>query len=175
MTSPRSERPDPSEYPDFYARYIARVPEGDVVAALRDGYQRIKEAVGTLPESMGDHRYAEGKWSVRTVLGHMIDTERIFAYRALRLARGDSTPLPGFDENDYARTAESDERRVTELVAELLAVRDTTARLFASLPEAAWMRSGVVNGAPVTVRALAFISAGHALHHIAILKERYGV
>jgi DinB superfamily len=175
MSTASSIRPDPSEYAEWYAGYVARVPEGDVVASLRDGSDRMKEALGTLPESMGDRRYAEGKWSVRTLIGHMIDAERIFSYRALRIARGDVTPLALFEEKEYAIAAESDERRVTDLVAELLAVRDATTRLFASFPDAAWTRTGTVNNATISVRAIAFIVAGHALHHLAVLKERYDI
>ena len=175
MSAVRSVRPASTEYGEWYKGYVARVPEGDIVASLRDGQDRMKEVLGMLPESMGDHRYAEGKWTVRTVIGHMIDAERIFAYRALRIARGDSTPLPSFDENAFAVTAESDERRVAELVAELLAVRDSTTRLFASLPDAAWSRTGTASNAAVSVRAIAYITAGHALHHLSILKERYDI
>ena len=175
MSTVRSARPAPSEYPEWHKGYVARVPEGDIVASLRDGQDRMKETLGTLPESIGSHRYADGKWTVRTVIGHMIDAERIFAYRALRIARGDATPLASFDENAFAVAAASDERRVAELVAELLAVRDGTTRLFASLPDAAWARSGTANNASVSVRALAYITAGHALHHLSILKDRYDI
>ncbi len=175
MSSARTVRPDSSEYAEWYSGYVARVPEGDVVASLRDGRERMKEALGTLPESLGDHRYAEGKWTVRTMIGHMIDAERIFSYRALRIARGDATPLPSFDEGSYAAAAGSDERRVAELVAELLGVRDSTARLFASFPEVAWTRTGTASNATVTVRAIAYITAGHSLHHLAILKDRYDI
>ena len=175
MSSARTVCPATSEYAEFYAGYVALVPEGDVVASLRDGRERMKEALGTLPESTGERRYAEGKWTVRTVIGHMIDAERIFSYRALRIARGDTTPLPSFDQDAYVVAAESDTRRVAELVAELLAVRDCTTRLFASLPEAAWTRTGTASNATVSVRAIAYITAGHALHHLAILKDRYDV
>jgi hypothetical protein len=175
MSAVRSIRPAPSEYAEFYQGYVARVPEGDIVASLRDGQDRMKETLGTLPESIGGHRYAAGKWTVRTVIGHMIDAERIFSYRALRIARGDATPLAAFDENAFAVTAESDERRVAELVAELLAVRDSTTRLFASLSDVAWARTGTASGEVVSVRALAYITAGHALHHLSILKDRYDI
>jgi hypothetical protein len=103
----------------------------------------------------------------------MIDAERIFSYRALRLARGDATPLPGFEENDYARAAGSDARTLTDLVDEMRVVREGTVRLFQSFPAEAWMRRGVVNGREVSVRALAYITAGHARHHLAVLRERY--
>lgn len=175
MSAVRSVRPEPSEYAEWYKGYVARVPEGDIVSSLRDGQDRMKETLGTLPESIGERRYAEGKWTVRTVIGHMIDAERIFSYRALRIARGDATPLPSFDENAFAGAAESDARRMAELVAELLSVRDSTTRLFASLPDGAWARIGTASNAPVSVRALAFITAGHALHHLSVLKDRYDI
>jgi hypothetical protein len=109
------------------------------------------------------------------VVGHLIDAERIFCYRALRLARADATPLPGFEENDYVRSAGSDARTLADLVDELRVVRDGTVRLFDSFADAAWGRRGVVNGREVSVRALAFIVAGHARHHLRILRERYSV
>ena len=168
-------RPQPNEYADFYAAYIADVPGGDIVDVLRQGGEQLASATGGIPEAKGNHSYAEGKWTVRTLLGHMIDAERIFTYRALRLARGDATPLPGFEENDYAREAGSDARTVADLASELLLVRECTVRLYSSLPDDAWARSGTVNNNTVTVRALAYITAGHALHHLGILKDRYGV
>jgi hypothetical protein len=175
MTSTLRARPDSTEYPQWYAGYVARVPDGDIVTVLRQGGEELASVLGAVPESMGEHRYAEGKWTVRTLVGHMIDTERIFAYRALRIARGDTTPLPGFEENDYARTAGSDARSVADLVAELLIVRECTVRMFESFPDAAWVRSGTVNNGDVSVRALGYITAGHAKHHLGVLKERYGV
>ena len=165
----------PTEYPEWYAGYVARVPEGDIVTVLRQSGEEMASALGAIPESRGEHRYADGKWTVRTLLGHMIDAERIFAYRALRLARGDTTPLPGFEENDYARTAHSDARTVADLVSELLVVRESTVRLFQSLPDDAWPRNGTVNNGSVSVTALAYITAGHAMHHLGILNDRYGV
>ena len=171
----QSARPDATEYAPFYANYVAGVPEGDVVSALRDSGKEITAALAAIPESRGGFRYAEGKWSVREVVGHVIDAERIFTYRALRLARGDSTPLPAFEENDYVRSAGSDARSIADLVEELRAVRESTVRMFASVPDEAWTRTGTVSGRPVSVRALAYITAGHARHHLAILRDRYGI
>lgn len=175
MTSALRARPEPSEYPAWYAGYVSRVPDGDIVTVLRQAGQELATALAGIPEFRGEHRYAEGKWTVRTLLGHMIDAERIFAYRALRLARGDATPLPGWEENDYARTAGSDTRSVADLASELLVVRESTVRLFDSLPNDAWVRSGTVNNGQVSVRALAYITAGHADHHLGVLRDRYGV
>ncbi len=173
MTLALRARPDASEFPPFYAGYIAAVPDGDIIAVLREGESEIADALEAIPESKASHRYAEGKWTVCTLIGHMIDAERIFSYRALRLARGDSTPLPGFDENDFARTAGSDTRLVSDLASELSIVRAGTVRLFDSLPEDAWARRGIVSGGEVSVRALAYITAGHAKHHLKVLRERY--
>lgn len=168
-------RPDDTEYAPFYAPYVAGVPEADVVATLRDSGREIVAELSAIPESRGGFRYAPGKWTIREVVGHLIDAERIFGYRALRLARGDATPLPGFEENDYARTAGSDARTMADLVDELRIVREGTARLFASFPDEAWTRRGIVNHREVSVRALAYITAGHARHHMAVLRERYAV
>ena len=175
MTSPLRTRPQPTEYPAWYAGYVASVPDGDIITVLREAGQELATALAGIPEARGEHRYAEGKWTVRTLLGHMIDAERIFSYRALRLARGDATPLPGFEENDYARTAGSDTRSVADLASEMLVVREGTVRLFDSLPDDAWARSGTVNNGQVTVRALAYITAGHAKHHLGVLRDRYEV
>jgi hypothetical protein len=175
MATIQRVRPDATEYAPFYARYVADVPEGDVVATLRESGREIVEALAAIPESRGGFRYAPDKWSVREVIGHVIDTERIFGYRALRLARADATPLPGFDENQYVPTAGSDARTIADLVDELRIVREGTVRLFASLPDEAWPRRGVVNGREVSVRALAYITAGHARHHLGVLRERYAI
>jgi hypothetical protein len=168
-------RPDDTEFAPFYARYVANVAEDDVVAALRASGRELMTALSAVPETRGGFRYAPEKWTIREIVGHLIDAERIFTYRALRLARADATPLPGFEENDYARTAGSDARTLADLVDELRVVREGTVKLFESLPAEAWTRRGVVNGREVSVRALAYITAGHARHHLGVLRERYAV
>lgn len=175
MATLQRVRPDATEYAPFYAGYVARVPEGDVVSALRESGREIVAALGAIPESRGGFRYAPEKWSVREVVGHLVDAERIFCYRALRLARADATPLPGFEENDFVRNAGSDARTLADLVDELRIVREGTVRLFDSFPDDAWERRGVVNGREVSVRALAYITAGHARHHLGVLRERYSI
>jgi hypothetical protein len=175
MTSTLRARPAATEYLPFYANYVALVPDGNIVDVLRQGGEELASTLATIPEEKGGYRYADGKWTIRTMIGHVIDAERIFSYRALRLARGDATPLPGFEENDYARSAGSDARTVADLAAELLVVRESTVRLYDSFAEDAWVRRGVVNNAEVSVRALAYITAGHAKHHLKVLRERYGV
>ena len=168
-------RPDSAEYPQKYAGYMACVPDGDIIAVLRQGGEELASSLRAIPESKGEYCYAEGRWTVRTLLGHMIDTERVLTYRALRIARGDVTPLSGFKENDYARAAGSDARTVADIVAEMLAVRESSVRLFASLPDGAWKRSGTVNDRRLSVRALAYITAGHTKHHLNVLRDRYGL
>jgi uncharacterized damage-inducible protein DinB len=166
-------RPHGSEYPPFYHGYISAVPEGDVMDVLRDSGRELHETILAIPEQRGGFRYAEGKWTIREVLGHMIDAERIFSYRGLRIARGDATPLPGFDETDYVRTAGSDSRTIASLGHELAVVRESTVQLFQSLPTDAWVRRGVASGKEISVRAIAYIVAGHPIHHLRILRERY--
>ncbi len=168
-------RPAAAEFPPFYAGYVAGVPDVDIVTVMRDEGRALASALGAIPEARGGYRYADGKWSIRTLIGHMIDAERIFTYRLLRVARGDATPLPGFAENDYAETAASDARTIASLAAEMETVRESSVQLLDSLPEDAWMRRGTVNGNAVTVRALAYITAGHAKHHLAVLRDRYGM
>ena len=168
-------RPADTEYAEWYAGYVAGVPEGDIVTLLREHGTLLGAELSAVPEARGGHRYAEGKWSIREVVGHLIDAERIFTYRAVRAARGDRTPMPGFDENAYVAAAASDHRTMADLLAELRAVRESSVALFASLPADAWTRQGLANGAEISVRALAFITLGHSLHHLRVLRERYGV
>jgi hypothetical protein len=175
MPTTLRSRPDSSEYAPFYHGYVESVPEGDIVELLRSGGQELVEAIGRIPEDRGGFRYGPEKWSIREVLGHLIDAERIFAYRALRVGRGDRTPLASFDENEYVKTAGSDARTIADLVRELAAVRETTVILFESLPDQAWGERGVASGKDVSLRALAYITAGHARHHLSILRERYAI
>ncbi|MEO5814411.1 MAG: DinB family protein [Gemmatimonadaceae bacterium] len=168
-------RPESTEFAPFYANYVASVPDGDIRFILRDTREELAAILGGIPEARGEYRYADGKWTVKTLIGHMIDAERIFSYRALRLARGDKTALPGFEENSYAMTAGSDARTVSDLTSELLDLRTSTIRLFDSFPDDAWDRSAMVSVGEVTVRALAYILVGHAHHHLNVLRERYGV
>ena len=175
MASSLRVRPESSEYAPFYHGYVASVPEGDVVALLRQSGRELLDTFATIPEDRGGFRYAEGKWSIREVIGHLIDAERIFTYRALRVARGDTTPLPAFDENEYVKTAGSDTRTLSNLAREFNAVRESSVQLFESLPDEAWGRVGVASGKDISARALAYITVGHAMHHLRILRERYGV
>lgn len=172
---PALARPEPGEYPPFYAPYVAAVPDGDVIAALERQGADVHALLNGLDDARAGHRYAPGKWSVREVLGHVTDAERIFSYRLLCIARGDTTPLPGFDENAYVPTSGADARSMASLLDEFDAVRRATLALLRGLPEAAITRTGNANGKPVSARAIPYILAGHAQHHLYVLTERYGL
>ena len=173
MSATAARRPDASEHSAYFSRYVALVPDGDILAVLRRDRDHWQTLIAGLSEAKAGHRYAEGKWSIRQVVGHLCDAERIFTYRALRIARGDQSPLASFDENAYAETAGSDRRTLSALAAELRVVRESTIALYTSLPNDAWTRTGTASGKTVSVRALAYITAGHAMHHLKILRERY--
>ncbi len=173
MTTTHRGRPDASEFAPFYAGYVAEVPDGEILEVIRRGATDFATTLATIPEARGDHRYADGKWSIRELLGHIIDTERVFSYRTLRIARGDATPLPGFDQDPYVLTSGAQQRTIGSLAAELAAVRASTIALLDSLPDEAWTRVGTASGHPVSARAMAYITAGHAEHHLEILRSRY--
>jgi DinB family protein len=169
----RATKPDQSEFLPYYARYTDLVGEGDVVATLAAQMKETQALLHGLPPAMATHSYAPGKWTVNQMIGHVIDAERIFTGRALRFARSDSQPLPGFEQDPYVNNANFNAYPLAELAAELDAVRQATIFLFSHLDEAAWMRRGVASGAEVSVRALAYITAGHELHHRQLLKTKY--
>ncbi|MGH9386281.1 MAG: DinB family protein [Vicinamibacterales bacterium] len=171
MTIPQ---PHDNEYPEFYAGYVGKVPPSGPVALL-EAQKPALGALGALSDERADHRYADGKWSVKEVLGHMADAERVFAYRLLRIARGDQMPLAGFDENAWAVTAPHGQRRIKEIADEMSTVRAASLTLYQALDATSIARQGTANNASVTARALAWILAGHAQHHLDILRERYGV
>lgn len=168
-------RPEPTEYADSYAGYVKAVAhDRDAVVVLERQLTPLR-ALGHLTPEQGAFRYANGKWSVRQVIGHMADAERIFSYRLLRIARGDQTPLASFDENAFADMSNADLRPIADLGAELVAVREATLALVRALDDESLRRMGTASEKPVSVRALAFIAAGHVAHHLAILRERYAV
>jgi DinB superfamily len=166
-------RPALGEYAPYYETYISKVKGSDIVGILEAQRLQMAQLFAAHSERDGNFRYAPGKWIVKEVLGHVNDSERIFAYRALRIARGDQTPLPGFEQDDYVRGGNFAERTLADLADEFGSVRAATVAFFKSLPKDAWQRRGVANKNEVTVRALAFIVAGHELHHRLILEERY--
>lgn len=166
-------RPAGDEHAPYYANYIAQVPDGDVVATLAEQIGETLELLRPLGEEQALFRYAPDKWSVKEVLTHVIDAERVFMYRALSFARGATDSLPSFDENAWAPAAEADRVPLDELLDEFAAVRSATVSLLAHLPRDAWRRRGIASGKGVTVRALAWITAGHERHHRRVLQERY--
>jgi hypothetical protein len=173
MTLARASRPGEGEFLPYYETYIKLVPAGDVLVTLDSQMAETQSLLRALPASSSTYRYAPGKWSVNELVGHLIDSERIFAARALRFARNDPTPLPGFEQDDYVRNSKFEAYPVAELASEFDSVRRATIFLFKHLEEPAWMRRGIANNAEVTVRALAYIIAGHELHHREILRSRY--
>ncbi|MBA9077510.1 MULTISPECIES: DinB family protein [Rufibacter] len=168
------QRPSPEEYNPYFENYLQLVPEhADVLELLQKQQQEVVQLFGRVSEGEADFAYAPGKWTVKELLGHMVDTERIMAYRALCVARGEQAPLPGFEENLYVQNGHFQERTLQSLLAEHQVVREGTLALFQNMPAQALTRVGNANGGPATARALAFIIAGHERHHFNILKERY--
>ena len=166
-------RPAADEYAPYYGKNVALVPESEAVPALERQLEDMLALLRGLVEAQGLLRYAPGKWSVKQVVGHLIDSERVFAYRAMRFARADTTALPGFDENAYVDAASFDRLPLRTLVDELEAVRRSTLAMFRGFDADAWLRRGSANDQEISVRALAFIIAGHGWHHAGILRERY--
>ena len=170
MTIPR---PAPDEYGAWYAGYVAAVPAGEIESLLVTQLDEAAAMLRGVPESRAGFRYADGKWSIREVTGHLADAERIFAYRLLRFARGDAAPLAGFDENAYVERAGFDRRTLAELVDDLRIVRQATISLVAGLDPATWENRGIASDAVMSVRALVYVIVGHQQHHLAVLQDRY--
>ena len=166
-------RPKPADYAPFYEKYIALVPQGDLLATLELQASQWKSMLGGLSPAQSEFRYEPAKWSIKEVVGHVIDTERIFSYRALRIARGDQTPLSGFEQDDYIKEGNYAARTLANLSEEFATVRASTLSLLRSFSAEAWTRRGNANQKEVTVCALGFITAGHAQHHRLILEQRY--
>src|SRR5262245_62166765 len=165
------KKPQTGEFPPYAIMYIGLLPDdGMVLKHLKNNLKAVKVLMQSLPEEKLLYRYQEGKWTIKEVLAHIIDDERIYAYRALRFARHGATELPGFEQDDYARYCGANDRSIQDILKEYAAVRNSTITLFQGLPEEAFSRTGVANKNPVTVRALAYHIAGHELHHLNIIK-----
>lgn len=175
MKTFRLARPSPDESAPFYHEYIAQIPDEAIGPRLKAQVDELDALVRPLDDTSALARYAEGKWSIKEVIGHLIDAERIFAYRLLRVSRGDTTPLPGFDENAYVQASASDERPLAALQAEFRMVRRSTELLVESIPPAHWVRRGEANTFPISARALPYIMVGHVAHHLTVLQQRYGL
>ncbi len=173
--APTTAVPAADEYGTHYAGYVSRVPPGDIIAQLERQISATLALLKPLDATRARYRYAPGKWSVIEIVGHLADAERIFAYRALRFARGDQSSLPGFDENTYVPAAECERRALADVLAEFQSVRAATVTLFKGLPDVAWTRSGIASGNRLSVRAAARVISGHELHHVEVLRTRYGL
>lgn len=169
-------RPSTGEYSDFYASYLDLVVEQpDLLSVMLAQAEHVRQLMIDPGEARAGYRYASDKWSIREVVGHMVDSERIFSYRLLRIARGDQTPMAGFEENDYVAEANFERRTLTSIVSEWTTVRESVIRLMEGVDPELWERRGTANGVPVSARAIAWIIAGHTAHHLDILRERYGL
>ena len=167
-------RPDAAEFAPFYAGYVGKVPDSGPAAELKQQISAL-EKLKSLPDDKANYAYADGKWTVKEVIGHCADAERVFSYRLTRIARGDKTPLAGFDENLWAKTAPHGKRPLSAVVDEMIAVRRSTIALIDSLDDTAIANSTTANNKEITGRALCWIIAGHSKHHLDVLHDRYGV
>jgi hypothetical protein len=166
--------PQPNEYGSFFSGYISKAQlVEDPIAALESQLDDMLMILTPLDATKQMHRYAPGKWSLKEVVNHLADAERIFAYRAMRVARNDQTPLSSFEENPYVAAAEADRVEWSSLLEEFELVRSSTIQLVRNLPAAAWTRVGVASGAPISVRAMVLIMYGHVAHHMEIVRDRY--
>ncbi len=161
MSADLARRPDASSVPAYFNRYVEAVPDGDILETLRRQGTEAQAFLGALDAAQAGHRYAPGKWTVKQVVGHLSDAERVFTYRALSFARQDAAELPGFEENDWAEANDCEGRSLQELVAELVAVRQATVALFQGLDDEAWDRQGTASGKRYSVRTVAWVVAGH--------------
>lgn len=166
-------RPESNEYDRYYERYVSLVEETDIVAAMQNQLREIEKLFAEITEEKSLHAYAEGKWTIKELIGHLTDGERIFAYRALRISRADRTPMEGFEQNGYIENANFNRMKLIDLTEELVLSRKANLMLFENLTDEAWTRTGTASDAPVSVRALAYIMVGHIRHHLNILRERY--
>jgi len=166
-------RPEAEEYDAYYAGYVERVPDGPILLRLAGQVEGLRALLAGVAPDGGAYRYAAGKWSIRQVIGHLADAERIFGMRATCIARGEASPLPGFEQDEYALAGAFDARTLESLVREFELLRGANLEMFGTLPDSAWDRRGTASGLPVSVRGLAWIIAGHVEHHLTILRDRY--
>lgn len=166
-------KPSPTTYPVYFKNYVDQVPDEDLLTGFQNQSAVVKEFLNSITEAKSNYAYDTGKWTIKEVLQHMIDTERIFNYRALAIARKETVSLPGFDENLYAENSNANRRTWQNLVEEFLAVRSSTEFLYKSFTDEALAASGISNNNPVTVISLGFITLGHIYHHKKVIQERY--
>ena len=168
-----SGQPLESEYAPYYQSYISQVSEVEILPVLRSQLDALDVLLGRVTPERETYRYAEGKWSIREIVGHLIDGERVFGYRAFAIARGDRNNMPGFDQNEYILTSPYDRLDLEDLLSEFRLVRLSNIAMFRTLDEESWLRIGTANENQVSVRALAFVMAGHVRHHMAVLRDKY--
>ncbi len=173
MKNLKIQPPRADEYDVYYERYVSLVAGEDIISALQNQITNTLDLLGKIDAEKADFRYADGKWSVKELVGHVVDTERIFAYRALRIARGDATPIEGYEQDDYIKNADFAACRLADLAEEFSLVRRANVLMFQNLTADAWQRRGTANNKEISVRALAYICAGHEIYHTDILKQRY--
>ena len=173
MSHAAATKPAPTEHAPEFSGYVTLVPEGDIIQTLEQQIENSLSLLRTIPSDKANFRYAPDKWSVKELLGHLIDSERIFSYRALRFARNDQTQLHGYEQDDYVREGRFDSRNFADMVEEFATLRRATIQLFRPLNEMEWLRKGKANENEISVRALAYIIAGHELHHMGVLRSRY--
>lgn len=175
MSTPKAKltKPASDEYAPHYQKYVALLPDADVVATLGRQLDATRALLESIDEAQAGSRYAPDKWSIKELVGHLVDSERVFAYRAMRFARNDQTPVSGFEQDDYVLNGDFDSRTLVDLAAEFADLRRSNIHFFQGLSEDAWQRRGTANDSAVSVRALAHIIAGHETHHVEILKTRY--
>lgn len=167
------QKPQTSEYDAYYEKYVSLIGEDQLMAELESQPAELREIASALSEEKGSHTYAEGKWTIKEVISHLIDGERMFAYRALRISRGDATPIEGFEQDGYIDNSHANERKFADMADEFELLRKANLVMFRNLSDDDWARSGTASDVPVSVRALAYIMAGHIRHHVNILRERY--
>jgi uncharacterized damage-inducible protein DinB len=167
------KRPEPNEYPSFYQSYVDNVRSSNIIKELTDQVLDIQAIISEIPEEKENYKYAEGKWTIKEIIGHIIDTERVLGYRAMRFARKDKTPLPGYDENFFVANANFQKQTLYSLGHEFAIVREANLALFKVWDEEALSQTGVANDLDVSVRAILFMIAGHATHHINVIKLKY--
>lgn len=167
------EKPATDEYNEYYQGYVSQVTEADLLGVLAAQRDEVRAVFGSLDESKGTFSYAEGKWTVKEMLSHIVDGERHFAYRVLRIARGDTTPIEGFEQDLYIENSHANDRTFEDMIGEFTELRNANLRQLRNLSETDWLRTGTASGFTFSVRALGYIMAGHVRHHLAILKERY--
>ena len=168
-------RPEKTEYDPYYERYVSLVADDDILDTLASQPTKLQDLFTAMPEERGEYRYGDGKWSIKELLGHLIDGERMFAYRVFRISRGDQTPIEGFEQDGYIENAHSNDRTFGDLLEEFNLLRRANMLFFNNLADDAWSRVGTANNVEISVRALIYIMAGHIEHHLSVLKERYSI